>query len=325
MESHTTWPRSDAPTVPAAGEPLMALIDVSVRFGSRVALDRLSLPVEAGRVVGLLGPNGAGKTTIINLMAGLVRPSAGTLEWRGRRLTHPFPPAIRRCLGLLPQDTALYGELTAAENLRFAADVYGLPNRRQRVAEMLDLVGLEDRAGNRAQTLSGGMQRRLALARALLHDPELLILDEPTLGVDIDARHAIWGHIRRLRRQGKTVVLSTNYLDEAEALCDWVVALREGHRVAEGAPELLLSRIGRCIEIDCHDGAVKAVRDQVQSLAGVERVEEHDYGLTVRLAAGTSPEPIATAAVDTGGVQSVRVRAPDLVEVFDALSAGGRG
>src|SRR5580700_2871085 len=113
MESHTTWPGGDAPTVPAAGEPLMALLDVSVRFGSRVALDGLRLPVEAGRVVGLLGPNGAGKTTIINLMAGLVRPSAGTLEWRGKRLTHPFPPAIRRSLGLLPQDTALYGELTA--------------------------------------------------------------------------------------------------------------------------------------------------------------------------------------------------------------------
>ncbi len=240
--------------------PIVELRAVTYRFRRRVALDHFSLPIPAGAVIGLLGPNGAGKTTVINLVAGLAAPSDGEVLWRGEALSYPFPPTARRQIGLLPQETALYEELTARENLRFAADLFAVNHPARRVDELLDLVGLGDRASDRVGTYSGGMQRRLAFARALVHDPELLVLDEPTLGVDVDARHALWGHIRRLRRLGRTVLLTTNYLDEAEALCDEVVALRDGRAVAHGSPADLLRVAGRCVEIDCQDSDVSTVQ-----------------------------------------------------------------
>jgi len=308
-----------------ASRVLVELRSVSQRFGTRVALDGLDASILSGEVLGLLGPNGAGKTTVINIAAGLSRPSGGEVRWEDKPVRQPFPGTVRRRIGLVSQETALYEELTATENLRFAADLYGVERRDERIAEVLALVGLAERAKDRARTLSGGMQRRLALARALIHDPELLILDEPTLGVDIDARHAIWGHIRLLRRQGKTILLSTNYLDEAEALCDRVVALREGRRIAEGTPPQLLSRIGRLVEIDVHDGETSAVRRHIEAFAGIEGIDESQMGLTVRLAGETTPDAVAAAALTTGGVQSVRVRAPDMVEVFESLVRSGDG
>jgi len=182
-------------------------------------------------------------------------------------------------------------------------------------------VGLSERAKDRARTLSGGMQRRLSLARALVHDPELLILDEPTLGVDVDARHAIWGHIRLLRRRGKTILISTNYLDEAEALCDQVVSLRQGRRIAEGPPSQLLSRVGRCVEIDCLDAQSSDLQRLVASFTGVQRVEVHEMGLTVHMARGADHHGLATAALGSGGISSVRVRPPDMMEVLEAIGA----
>jgi len=305
--------------VPTDTPALVELASVTQRFGSRLALDRLTLTVERGEVVGLLGPNGAGKTTVVNILAGLCRPSAGSVRWDGREVAFPFPPETRRRIGLLSQETALYDELTAVENLRFAADLFGAPRRR--VAEVLELVRLDDRARDRVRTFSGGMRRRLAFGRTLIHDPDLLILDEPTLGVDIDNRHAMWGHVRHLRRQGKTVVLSTNYLDEAEALCDRIVAIRDGVQIAVGATSQLLGTAGRCVEIDCDEGAVPSVRRRVEGLGGQARVEVHDAGLTVHLRGELAAEAVATAALETGMVQGVRVRAADMVEVLDALAA----
>ncbi|HVM67242.1 MAG TPA: ABC transporter ATP-binding protein [Acidimicrobiales bacterium] len=304
-----------------ADPPILELRSVTHRFRKRTALERLTLAVPAGAVIGLLGPNGAGKTTVISLVAGLTAPTEGAVLWRGAALPYPLPHDARRRLGLLPQETALYGELTARENLRFTADLFGIDRPEARVAELLELVGLRDRTGDRVGTFSGGMQRRLAFARALVHDPELLVLDEPTLGVDVDARHVLWGHIRRLRRLGRTVLLTTNYLDEAEALCDEVVALREGRCIGRGTPANLLHAAGRCVEIDCQDDDVVAVGARVGSLAGVGRLEVHDMGLTVHLTPHTAPDDVATAALDTGIVHGVRVRAPDMAEVLDALAA----
>lgn len=302
---------------------LLALRSVSQCFGPRVALDAFSLAVQRGQVVGLLGPNGAGKTTVINAAAGLQRPTSGSVAWEGDALPYPFPRQVRSRIGVVPQDTALYDELTAAENLRFAADLFGVTHAKRRVAEVLDLVGLADRARDRAGTLSGGMRRRLAFARALVHDPEFLVLDEPTLAVDIDNRHAIWGHVRRLRREGRTVLLSTNYLDEAEALCDVVVALRDGRAVAAGDPVDLLRSAGRCVEIDCDDDEATALRQRLELLAPQARVEATGAGLTVHVGAGSNPDTVATAALGTGAVRGVRVRAPDMVEVLEALGSHG--
>ena len=144
---------------------------------------------------------------------------------------------MARKLGVVPQETALYEDVSARENLRFAAALYGVARAEARVDELLALVGLEARAGDRVSLLSGGMRRRLCIARALVHEPELLVLDEPTVGVDVEARHQIWSHIRALRAQGRTVLLSTNYLDEAEALCDRVAMLRDGRLVVEDTPD----------------------------------------------------------------------------------------
>ena len=201
-------------------QTLIEVQDVTQRFRARVALERFSLSITEGTVVGILGPNGAGKTTLIELVAGLNRPVDGAVRWRGERIVSPFPREIRRRIGVMTQYTALYEELTVRQNLRFSADLFGVESRDRRIDEVLELIGLPSRANDQAGSLSGGMQRRLALGRALLHNPELLILDEPTLGVDVEARHALWGHVRSLRRSGKTFLISTNHLDEAEALCE---------------------------------------------------------------------------------------------------------
>ena len=305
----------------AAAHP-QALIEVeeaTQRFGTRVALDRFSISIQEGTIVGILGPNGAGKTTLINLVAGLSRPVQGVVRWRGKQVVSPFPRDVRRSIGMVTQQTALYDELTVRQNLGFAADLYGVERRKARVGEVLELIGLSDRAKSTAGSLSGGMQRRLALGRALLHDPQFLILDEPTLGVDVEARHALWGHIRWLRRNAKTVLLSTNHLDEAEALCDRIVVLREGRRVTEGDPAELLARTGRLVEIECLAGGVGAVRERIAGLPGVGRIEASEVAITVHVPHDESPDAVTTAALESELVQSVRVRQPDMVEVFRAL------
>jgi ABC-2 type transport system ATP-binding protein len=307
----------------AAAQPhtLIEVDGATQRFRTRVALDRFSISIREGTVVGILGPNGAGKTTLINLVAGLTRPVNGVIRWRGAEVVSPFPREVRRCIGMVTQHTALYDELTVRQNLRFAADLYGVKDRNARIGELLELVGLSARAKSQAGALSGGMQRRLALGRALLHDPELLILDEPTLGVDVEARHALWGHIRWLRRNGKTVLLSTNHLDEAEALCDRIVVLREGRRVTEGDPAELLARTGRLVEIECLADSVGAVSERISGLPGVGRIDVSEVAITVHVPHGESPDAVTTAALDSELVQSVRVRPPDMVEVFQALTA----
>jgi ABC-2 type transport system ATP-binding protein len=304
---------------------LIDLHEVTQRFRARVALDRFSLSIEEGTVVGVLGPNGAGKTTLIEVVAGLVRPVSGTVRWRGAPVTAPFPRDVRARIGVMTQHVALYDELSVRQNLRFAAQLFGVAQRDQRVAEVLELIGLSSRAKDRAGALSGGMRRRLALGRALLHNPELLILDEPTLGVDVEARHALWGHVRWLRGTGKTVLLSTNHLDEAQALCDRIVVLRDGRTVTEGDAAELLARTGRSVEIDCVAGAVPEVRKQVAAVPGVGRIDTTEVGITVHVAHGDSPDAVTIAALDSGLVQGVRVRPPDLLEVFQSLTGDAGG
>ena len=252
-----------------------AAIDVSgvtCTFGRVRALDDLSLRVLTGTVAGIVGPNGAGKTTLIDVICGLIQPSQGTAHVLGQDVSINAA-AVRARIGVLPQETALYEEITPWQNLRFAAALYGVPHQEKRIAEVLDLVGLSTRAHDVIRGFSGGMKRRVAIARALLHDPPLLILDEPTVGVDVEARHQIWAHIRSLRAGGRTVVLTTNYLDEAEALCDRVAILRAGKLVAEDTPAALSARTGRCLELECRDQDTITLRDAIRTHRGVLRVE----------------------------------------------------
>src|SRR5579875_3449132 len=226
---------------PRAVDAAILVDDVTCRFGKRAALDHLSLTVPRGTIVGLVGPNGAGKTTLIELTCGLFPPASGRILVFGRDAARQ-PRDVRARIGVVPQETALYEDLSAWRNLRFAAALYGVRDADRRIAVLLDLVGLSERAHEPVRAFSGGMQRRLALARALLHDPALLLLDEPTVGVDVETRHQLWAHIRGLRAEGRTVLLATNYLDEAEALCNRAAILRAARLLAEDTPAALIAR-----------------------------------------------------------------------------------
>jgi len=302
--------------------PAVEVLDVTCTFGAVRALDAVSLRVPPATVVGIVGPNGAGKTTLIDVICGLVRPSHGTVHVLGEDVS-TSSRALRARIGVLPQETALYDEVTALQNLRFAAALYGVPHPDARIAAVLELVGLTSRGRDVVRGFSGGMQRRFAIARALLHDPPLLILDEPTVGVDVEARHQIWAHIRSLRAGGRTVVLTTNYLDEAEALCDRVAILRAGKLVADDSPAALAARTGRCLELECWEEDAARAAGILEHHTGVLRTEMVDFGLRVYLAVDAAPEDVVREARTVSHVEGFRTRSPDLVEVFRSLTTEG--
>lgn len=210
-------------------------------YGKRQVLQDITLHIPAGEIYGLLGPNGAGKTTTINILCNLLRADSGTIQINNQSISE----STKRLIGVAPQENLLYKTLSCEENLNFYARIYGLKTqqRRQQVDASLVAVNLLDRAKSPVETLSGGMQRRLNIAVALVHQPELLILDEPTTGLDIEARYEIWDLIRRLKNQGMTILLTTHLLDEAERLCQKIGILKGGRIVAEGSLEELRKRI----------------------------------------------------------------------------------
>lgn len=210
-------------------------------YGDRAVLQDLNLAIAPGEIYGLLGPNGAGKTTTINIICNLLRPDSGQVLIN--RL--PVSDATKALIGVAPQENLLYRSLTCAENLNFFARIYGLSGaaRQQRVQACLEAVNLTQRAHSPVDTLSGGMQRRLSIAIALVHQPKLVILDEPTTGLDIEARYEIWELIRQLRQQGITTLLTTHLLEEAERLCQRIGILKGGCLLAEGTLDELRQRI----------------------------------------------------------------------------------
>lgn len=202
-------------------------------YGQRSVLRGLNLQILPGQIYGLLGPNGVGKTTTINILCNLLKPDSGLIEINGWAVSE----ATKQWIGVAPQENLVYKSLTCAENLDFFARIYGLSNadRKMRVQTCLASVGLTDRANSPAETLSGGMQRRLSMAIALIHQPKLVVLDEPTTGLDIEARYEVWELIRQLQTQGMTVLLTTHLLDEAERLCQRIGILKQGQIAAEGS------------------------------------------------------------------------------------------
>lgn len=252
---------------------MLDIKNLSKRFGTgnRLALDDLSLSLVPGEIYGLLGPNGAGKSTTINLICNLLRPDAGTVHIGGL----PASDATKRLVGVAPQENLLYPSLTCTENLGFFARIYGLDRlgRQQRVARCLELVNLGDRAHSPAETLSGGMQRRLSMAIALIHQPKLIILDEPTTGLDIEARYEIWQLIRRLQSEGATVLLTTHLLEEAERLCQRIGILRQGKLLAEGSQAELRRWIA------AEQIAVVEASDPGQTEAAIARARALGYSI----------------------------------------------
>jgi ABC-2 type transport system ATP-binding protein len=208
-----------------------------------LALDEVSLEVEAGRFFGLLGPNGAGKTTLINSVVSLARPDSGRVEVFGRDAYEEFREA-RRMIGVSPQEINLDKFLTVEETLLFHAGYYGVPKQKakERAGDLLERFALTQKREQRVNTLSGGMKRRVLFARALMHDPKVLFLDEPTAGVDVELRYKLWGYIRELNREGLTILLTTHYLEEAEALCEEIALINGGKIAAQGTNAELKTR-----------------------------------------------------------------------------------
>ena len=213
-------------------------------FGTVRAVNDVSFSVASGQILGLLGPNGAGKTTTVSMVAGLLTPDGGDVLIAGRRLAGDTDPSKRR-IGLVPQDVALYDELSARDNLRFFGALYSLTGRTLDTAieRALTLVGLADRARDAVKTFSGGMKRRLNLAAGLLHNPDILLLDEPTVGVDPQSRNAIFDNLETLKAEGKALLYTTHYMEEVERLADRIVVMDHGKVIAEDTLAGLQSRV----------------------------------------------------------------------------------
>jgi ABC-2 type transport system ATP-binding protein len=229
------------------------------RYGKLTAVSGVSFRVAAGETIGLLGPNGAGKTTTVSVIAGLLSPDSGEVLIEGKQVNSDIDP-VKLKIGLVPQDMALYDQLSARDNLTFFAALYSLSGTKAKHAidEALNLVGLSDRANDKVKEFSGGMKRRLNLAAALLHDPQILLLDEPTVGVDPQSRNAIFDNLEVLKKRGKTLIYTTHYMEEAERLCDRIVIIDHGKVIADdtlqGLHKLLPVTNVLAVELDHADG-----------------------------------------------------------------------
>ncbi len=289
------------------------------RFGERVALDGLDLAVPEGICFGLLGPNGAGKTTAIGILTTLLRPSAGSARLCGHDVVAERD-AVRRAVGLVFQESTLDPELTPREHLELYARLYHLARPRERARELLELVGLAADADRPARELSGGLRRRLEIGRGLLHHPRVLFLDEPTLGLDVVARAAIWEHLRALRRSGETTLfLTTHHLEEADALCDELAILDRGRAVAAGRPEALKAALGGDVvrlRLERDLGA----QARLEAVEGVRRVAREDgaeeIAFRVTLPDGPRRLPALLEAGRACGVIEVAMSRPSLEHVF---------
>jgi ABC-2 type transport system ATP-binding protein len=223
---------------------MLEVRDLTKSFGERVAINRVDFVAETGRTLGLLGPNGAGKSTIVNIVAGVLRPDAGEARVDGQLIDSDTSPA-KHLIGFVPQDLALYDELSARGNLRLFGSLYGIEGRalENRIGAVLDVVRLADRAREAVESFSGGMKRRLNIAAALLHEPRVLLLDEPTVGIDPQSRNAIFDTLAELKARGLTLIYTTHYMEEAERLCDRIVIIDHGRVLADDTLDGLHARL----------------------------------------------------------------------------------
>ena len=272
--------------------------NVTLAYGDREAVSDLTFSIEPGEIFGLLGPNGAGKSSTIHMAVGLLRPKAGKVEIRG--FGSPMEPSVRARIGIAPQSLSLYDELTGEENLRFFGEIHGIARSEiaSRTEELLELAGLRDRRKDRVASYSGGMKRRLNIAVALVGKPPLLLLDEPTVGVDPQSRNAIFDAIRRLRDEGLTLLYTTHYMEEAQRLCDRVGVLDRGRLLALDRVDALIDR----------HGGKSVVRVEAES--GERRIDTDN------------PMRELPAILEEPDVLGIKIERPDLETVF--LNLTGR-
>ena len=296
--------------------PLIEAHDLTKRYGEFVAVDGIDFSVERGETFGFLGPNGAGKSSTMRMIGAVSPASGGTLRVLGRDPERDGPE-IRARLGVVPQDDNLDLELDVGENLHVYGRFFGLPRDeiRRRTDELLEFVHLADRRESRVDSLSGGMKRRLTIARALINEPELMLLDEPTTGLDPQARHALWDRLYRLKQRGVTLVLTTHYMDEAEQLCDRLVVMDRAKIVAEGSPRELIDRYVEREVVELRFGD----RNGGPSFDGLA---DHVEVLQDRVVIGTDDGDAVVDEVHARGLapETVLVRRSTLEDVFLRLT-----
>lgn len=293
-------------------------------FGERVALRPLDLAIERGEIFGLLGPNGSGKTTTLRILATLIAPTQGAAAVLSRDVVGEAM-AVRRQIGVMPEKPSLYERLTIEDNLRFWAEAHQLPDPGGACTQALEFVGLSNRRGERVGQLSKGLKQRVALARAIVHRPPVLLLDEPSSGLDPSAAVAMEGMIRELVRDGATVMMNTHRLAEAERLCDRVAILREGELLEVGTPRQLRSRLlGNVVEVEMRGLADSPVHRAVESLPGVGEVKWSAGGVSCRLPDADQDTPELVARLVHAGARVVSVKqAGDLERVYLELMSRG--
>jgi len=303
-----------------ATEHVLVARDLVRRFGDLTAVDGVSFHIDPSETYGLLGPNGAGKTTTISMAAGLIPADSGTVTVTGRQMG-PGEVEVKRHIGLVPQDLAIYPELTARENLAFFGRLQGLSGKplARRIDEVLDLIALSDRAAEATKKYSGGMKRRLNIGIALLHRPALLILDEPTVGVDPQSRNAILESVEALSVEGMAVLYTTHYMEEAERLCDRIAIIDSGRIQAEGTRNELITLTGGVDHIRLAGaGQTDATASALRALPAVEQVaaDRHALTLTVRDAPSAVAGIVNTATAAGMVLSEVEITRPDLESVF---------
>lgn len=299
---------------------VLEVTDLEKHFDDLQAVGGVSFAIEPGETYGLLGPNGAGKTTAISMIAGLLRPDGGEVHVLGQAMT-PTSRAPKAMVGLVPQDLAIYPDLTARENLAFFGRLYSMKGDqlRRRVEEVLDVIGLTDRADDRADEFSGGMKRRLNIGIGLLHGPRLLILDEPTVGVDPQSRNSILESVESLSSEGLAVLYTTHYMEEAERLCDRVAIVDQGVIQAEGTRRELVRMVGENDRVRIQTtGATSVAIDRLEQLPGVVTAlsSGNAIELIVENASSILAETLRVVTEAGTSVSSVSVEEPDLEAVF---------
>jgi ABC-2 type transport system ATP-binding protein len=304
-------------------EPVVSLRGVTKRYGSFTALDRVDLDVPAGEIFALLGPNGAGKTTLISVVAGLVRATSGGARVLGRDVVADYR-FTRRAVGLVPQEINFDPFFTVEETLRIQAGYFGVRLAPARLDEILRAMDLVEKRHANARTLSGGMKRRLLIGKALVHEPRVLFLDEPTAGVDVQLRQSLWAYVRTLRDRGTTIVLTTHYLDEAEELADRVAVIDHGRILLTEAKDRLMERYaGKTLRVAL---AAPAAALPAPLAALGARLEEGGMTVAVTAPPGSSFGPalaaLAAAALPVRDLETHRMR---LEDVFVSLLRGGPG
>ena len=297
--------------------------NVVKRYGDNTAVDHLNLDIVEGEILGLLGPNGAGKTTAIRMLCGLINADGGEIQVFGKK-QNIKNLEIRRNIGLVTQEITVFNDLSAVENLRYFGGLYGLKGQEldRNVKEMLEFVGLSDRARKRPKTFSGGMQRRLNIACALVHKPKLVIMDEPTVGIDPQSRNHILESVKKIAAKGTTVIYTSHYMEEVQAICNRISIMDAGRVIAEGTIEELMSRIAYEDRIHLHATTPSdTLTEELRAISGVKSVTLTGNHYLITSGAGSgNVNRIMEVAHRNGGVTSFSEDKPNLEDVFLTLT-----